>query len=392
MPDLWIIAPVNTIGISRHLGAPLQVGAASRKVAGFLQAIQTVGWGAHLVTTPIIGHHGGGHPVPPRVHCESWGTVHQERSIGIPWLNRALAGWNYLRRSCMLKRGRDHVLFYNFFPEYLPAALLLTLRGMRPHLDVEDYPDGMAGLRSRLNLLSFSILRRVCHSDPVVASEGIGNMCGGSRHCVVHGVVSDGDRGSPTAESVKPLRILFGGTIRPDTGSELAIRALHRLRTAASADTSMEFIVTGFGDLSAFHALAKEPHPSVSVMVQGDLDAQAYTALLRRCHVGLCLKMPDTDVGRTTFPSKSIEIAANGLVLVSTSVSDVPQLFAGAAVLLERAEPDALADALLGLARDPERTSNLARAGVERVRDMHSPLAVGRRLADFLLGDRGESR
>lgn len=383
MPALWFFGPINTEGMRQSLGIPLQVGAAARKVEGILRAVQAHGWQGHLVATPIVGSATGRWWHAGAVHQEPWGVVHQGPALGKPALNRLLAGWTYARWAFRVPRHEAKVVFYNFFPEFIPAAWILRCRGIAAHLDVEDYPDGLQGMRSRINRWSFAIMRRLCHPHPLVASTGIAQRCQASVSCVIHGVLTDNDQGAEPVTSTTPLRVLYGGTIRPDTGSDLAVAALRILRSRGESIPPITCIVTGFGDVAALRSLADTAHPTVRVEVHADLDAPAYRNMLRSCHAGLCLKLPDSDVGQTTFPSKSVEIAANGLVLVSTDVSDVGRLFQDAALLLDRAEGTDLADALVRLAKDPHLVERLSRAGLQRVQEQQSPAAVGQRLLAF---------
>ena len=74
-----------------------------------------------------------------------------------------------------------------------------------------------------------------------------------------------------------------------------------------------------------------------SVSVYGKLTMSDYRAFMDTMDIGLCLKLSSTGIGETTFPSKVVEIAASGLLLCATSISDVPLIFDDAsAIILNR--------------------------------------------------------
>jgi glycosyltransferase involved in cell wall biosynthesis len=382
---LWIIAPVNTAGLAKKLGINLQIGAGTRKVFGMLYAAQAVGWKGHLLSTPIIGKHGGWHLTPGLDLIENDVSVHYKPAIGVPWLNRILAAWHYFKVACQLHRQQDHVVFYNLYPEYVPAAFMLLCRGLRATIDIEDFPDNQKGLRSLLNRLFYPLVRSLCNPHLIVASTGIADIAKAKKSCVIHGIVTPEDSGrDPRPDEI--IRILYGGTICLDTGSEVCAEALRILRRQDTLQVQgIELMVTGFGDVRPFQALEREFHPQVKVRVCADLNPHEYLSVLRACHIGLCLKMPDSNLGLTTFPSKVVELTANGLALISTAVSDVPQVFGDVAVVLEQADAPSLASALQELAVNRARIADLSARGYARTLERYAPGAVGLRLTTFLM-------
>jgi glycosyltransferase involved in cell wall biosynthesis len=382
---LWIIAPVNTPGLAKKLGINLQIGAGTRKVLGLLYAAQAVGWKGHLLSTPIIGRHGGWRLTSSFDLVENEVDIHYKPAIGVPWLSRILAAWHYFKVACQLRRHQDHVVFYNQNPEYVPAAFMLLCRGMRATIDIEDFPDNQKGLRSLLNRLFYPLVRSLCKPHPIVASTGIADIAKAERSCVIHGIVTPEDIGrDPRPGEI--IRILYGGTIKADTGSEICAEAFRILRKKSPPNmTVIELMVTGFGDVRLFQDLENEFHPQIKVRVCPNLGPSEYLSILRLCHIGLCLKMPDSNVGQTTFPSKVVELTANGLALISTAVSDVPILFGDVALLLTRADAPTLADAIYDLATDPQRIADLSTRGCARSVERHAPMAVGHRLTTFLV-------
>jgi glycosyltransferase involved in cell wall biosynthesis len=90
-------------------------------------------------------------------------------------------------------------------------------------------------------------------------------------------------------------------------------------------------------------------------------------------------------MGATTFPSKVVEMAAYGLLVVSTRVSDVPLLFDdSSAELLSEASPAALASVFARVIEDPGGARHRADRGLAMIRERFSSAAVGRQMAQFL--------
>jgi glycosyltransferase involved in cell wall biosynthesis len=123
----------------------------------------------------------------------------------------------------------------------------------------------------------------------------------------------------------------------------------------------------------------------------GKVEESDYIEILRQSHVGLCLKLPGSGMGATTFPSKVVEFASYGLLVISTRVSDVPDLFPpGSAVLLADPSAEALVAALVAADADPQTAREIAERGNAVVRERLSVKKVGTELLAFLGGVPGD--
>jgi len=150
----------------------------------------------------------------------------------------------------------------------------------------------------------------------------------------------------------------------------------------------LTFVVTGYGDMAGrIERMSREEMKGLLVF-HGKVGYPEYRNILLRSHIGLCLKLPDNSMGATTFPSKVVEMAAYGLLVVSTPVSDVPRVFCeDSAVLLGETTPDALAGIFRRIAADPAEFGERAIRGQNRIRSMYSPEKVGPELLSFWCGD-----
>ena len=92
-------------------------------------------------------------------------------------------------------------------------------------------------------------------------------------------------------------------------------------------------------------------------------------------------------MGATTFPSKVIELAAHGLLVVSTRVSDVPDIFdESTAFLLKEATPLNLANVMLDIANYPEKAHVVAINGQNMITSLCSYKKIGSELIQFWQG------
>lgn len=385
-PYLYYIGPINTQKIAHRIGKALIISAASRKMLGIAQALRLSGINAAIVTTPMVGKEVPLTSYPAALLLEKKIPVYQLKSISSPVSNRFQAAFNYLFFVTNKCRSRDTVLFYNFFPEYIPAAIYLFITGNRAFLDIEDFPRIELNIREFIGYLSYNILRILCHPSIVVASNGILQKAS-TAGCVVHGVITQKEEQFiPRPATAAGLFILYGGSLCTDTGTTLFREAIRLLRQEYPQDLPMiTFVVTGFGTITDIQDLADDnEHSSIKVSLLTELSPQEYQQQLARCHAGLSLKLPDSNLGQTTFPSKVVEITANSLVLISTRVSDVAQVYEGAARLLDQATPAALCEQIIAFALDHENLNLLAQKGHQRTRDRYAAAMVGQQLHSFL--------
>ena len=120
----------------------------------------------------------------------------------------------------------------------------------------------------------------------------------------------------------------------------------------------------------------------------GNISRQEYVSAVQHAHVGLALKLPSSDLADTTFPSKVIELASVGLLVLSTRVSDVPILFKDdGAIYLDSEEPSKLASSLLWVLENRMLAAQIANKGQSYIMQTCGQEGVGRSLRVFLFPD-----
>jgi glycosyltransferase involved in cell wall biosynthesis len=135
--------------------------------------------------------------------------------------------------------------------------------------------------------------------------------------------------------------------------------------------------------MAAFEQLAAEPGLPV-VSVHGRISDARYLEVLRGCQVGLALKPVDGSLADTTFPSKVIEFAGSGLLVLSTDISDVRHLLGDGAQYLERNDPELLIERLAEIAADRDAAALCANRGRQAAENHCAPFLAGESLRLFL--------
>jgi glycosyltransferase involved in cell wall biosynthesis len=283
--------------------------------------------------------------------------------------------------------SRRVIIFYNRIPAYLPLLLASSRLGYRSFLDLED-GEVIAGrsLKERLARIVTPQFDRHCRDGSLLACSALEAMTTVRPvYCYYGTVVCDTD--VPRWQTDR-ITCLMSGTLAPDTGAPLLIEAIRRLR-ARRPDwvAGLCFEVTGKGEcLSAFEQLATEPGLP-RVLVHGRTSNARYIEILRSCEIGLALKPVGGTLADTTFPSKVIEFAGSGLLVLSTDISDVRHLLGEGARYLERNDPELLIERLAAIATDRESAARCARLGRQVAEQHFAPSRAGEDLRQFLFGD-----
>jgi len=183
------------------------------------------------------------------------------------------------------------------------------------------------------------------------------------------------------------LQVLFSGTLLKEVGCKLLVEAVEMLRTQQpDLVQRLHFVVTGKGPYAAaFRALAAQAPDWMSF--GESLPRAAYLEAISNCHIGLSLRLGVHEMSATTFPSKVVEYAQYGLLVVSTRASDVPLLFGDDALYLEDETASALAAMLASLPERRHELYGIASRGRARVLLHCSPEAVGGKIGHLLRQD-----
>lgn len=375
---VFYIGMITTDIYADAIGVQTYSGAAARKMTSVGRAMRSVGLRAVLVSLPFVGRDAERATYPavvtsdrrlPSVFLPTLRSKYLRKLAG-PWILAAFAARRITRS--------DTVILYNHALEYIPALVVLRLRGVRVVQDVEDAPTAdEGGLRGFFNQVCFAATFTLTAHRKMVVAEHVARQLGLEDYVVIRGVASNGPGLSGVLDVEKwcalrgggELRVHYGGTLIADTGVDLFCEAVELLaRGEERLHRPVVFKATGVGEIAKIQRLQARVQGSRRVRVEllPELSSADYAAVIGACHCSLSLKRPGSGISKTTFPSKVIEIVAAGLALVSTRLGDVTSLFGdGRAFLLAQYEPAALVDVIVEMAQDPGRVEQVARAGRE---------------------------
>lgn len=384
-PRIFYISPVASEDLNRRFSQRLYVGPADAKVFGVCRALRSEGARAVIVSSSLNRREGGRWNEALRTQRMPYVRV---GAAGRASQRRLIAALSYFFFAIGVVRKQDRVLLYNFFPEYFLLALYLKLVGRPAMLDIEDGPAASEkGARGVMTRVSYALVRPLTAKRCVVASMSLASKLKLEEVLPIYGVAREAPREATPRFQNARLGALYGGAIMPETGSELFINALRRLAAKAPA-SRIDFHITGHFNAEIFTRLKNEIEASSSMrlFIHGAVSADEYRELTQTTDVGLCLKLPSHEMGQTTFPSKVVEIASLGLLLCTTTVSDVPELFdRTTAAVLASEDPEELADLLADIEQNRERWAEVANRGQEKAQKLFAPSAVASRLEQFLL-------
>src|SRR5439155_27190358 len=138
------------------------------------------------------------------------------------------------------------------------------------------------------------------------------------------------------------IQLLYSGSLDHTRGVDLLLHAVELLPSHG-----WHLHVSGSGPLTEdMRAFAQRPEWSRKVTMHGALIADAYSRLLRSCHVGINAQRSSDPIAGVTFPSKVFTYLSNGLLVVSSTASEVKSICGSACHYYEDETPKALAQAL----------------------------------------------
>ena len=307
-----------------------------------------------------------------------------------PWLTHFVS---FVSPAWLLvKLFRRHpalsVLVYNRSYHYLPTLLLARFLGVRIYLDLEDgyILEGRGVFRHLKNGLTRSLFSWLCPHGSMVANSGLAKQLDHLPAMVCYGVVASSTRSHGQNWDSGRLQVIFGGTLLEEVGCKLLLTAIDILRRQhPDVVNKIHLVVTGKGPFAeAFCSLAEEAPEWLSF--RDSIRRVDYLNQLKSSHVGLSLRMSAHEMSATTFPSKVVEYAEHGLLVLATHTSDVPSLFGNTALYLNQETPEDLAFLLSNLSERRAELRSMAITGQARVIETCSSAVVGQALKAMLVG------
>jgi hypothetical protein len=362
--------------------------AASKKTILMAQALSSIGERVVIVSMGRGQTNGSGKYFPAKV----------KRINGILTLYAPFSHYQVLSQfisllflpylACRLNRfkGKTTAIFYNRTSAYIPSLLVSFFCRYSRVLDLEDGDLPRARWTFYELYLAFKryLYDGLCSQGTILACTALRNEKSIRNSLCYYGAVENFKR-EVSWKCNKKIKFLLGGTVAVNTGALALIDAITYLREFSEnwCDT-LEFIITGKGDcIGAFEALSVDCRPPI-VTVMPLLTDIEYIDLVRSCHVGLALKPSLGGLANTTFPSKVIELSSEGLLVLTTNISDVKQVLGLGALYLEDNSSKSIVECIRWIVENPDEAELLAICGQSNVRLRCELTIAGHSLAEFI--------
>lgn len=361
--------------------------AASGKVIRLCRAVRSAGGFVSIISLGRGRQSGDWKAFSPTIRRSGRVPIVYLHYLNVPILTHIITALSLCTVLWRVTDRNSVLIFYNSEPYYTLALVLNRILGRRCILDLEDGSrSDDKSLRGVINGYLLRLYNILIDGGAMLASTSLISQTPLEPKYVCYGV-------APIIEverhwSKGTLNVLFGGALLRDAGAELFLDALRVIsRDYPQVHGRIKFFVTGTGDYAEKVKRASKSGVMDYLVFLGRVNKNEYQRILRNSHVGLCLKLPNSFMGQTTFPSKVVEIAANGLLLLSTRVSDVPLVFAdNEAFFLDEVTPTALAESLVHILNNPEKSRQMACNGKRKIRELLAPTIVGNELLRFWRG------
>ncbi len=282
--------------------------------------------------------------------------------------------------------GKTMIIAYNRFWHYLPALFQAKLRRIPCILDLEDGTIRSSKPLTRLmDQFSKFLFGYLCNYGAMLAGKALINQVTTDRIFVCYGC-SEQKEVNQDKWFKRPIQILFGGSLLYETGAQLLLDTISLLeKQAPELSKKIHIKVTGYGSMAEQLEIFANTTGKNWITYLGNVDRQTYLNVIDQSHIGLCLKLSSSEMGKTTFPSKILEYASFGLGIITTKVSDVPELLdQSSAILLDEDTPDCLADALHRIAQESFDAKDFANKTADRVNSICNSEIVGTNLIEFV--------
>lgn len=275
-------------------------------------------------------------------------------------------------------RGRYDVIHVHNPPDLLVlCALVPRLRGTRVVLDIHDVmPElyqrryglgerapGVRLLR-RAERLAARLADHVLVASPLMRERLVARSVSPERCTTILNLPDPRffpPDGPPARGSGDRLRVVFPGTLAEVQGVDLAIRAVHRVRS--ETDIPIELHIYGAGAeryVTGLRALVRELGLDGAVVFHAPVTGEAYAQVLRSMDAGVVPKRAGV-FADLALSTKLMDFAAVGLPAVVARTTPETLFFDDRMVVyFEPGDPESLAQGLIALYRDPARRARLA--------------------------------
>lgn len=282
------------------------------------------------------------------------------------------------------KKYNNVFLFWNRTIAYIPALLTVRILKMKAVLDLED--GNIYELSNLLKSLTTLVKTKIYDkltSHAIVTCSALKNELAVENVMCYYGTSAriNSDR---KVFNTSKISILFGGTISEDTGALFLIEVIDRLRLM-NHDwiQNLSFIITGKGESFSLFEERSGNHVCPTVKTYGRITDLAYNDILNGCDVGLALKPKSGKLAQTTFPSKIVEMANYGLLIITTDISDVKKVLGEGALYINSNVLEFI-NLLQWVVENKHQVQEIAKRGNVKINELCSPESTSEKLMEFL--------
>ncbi|MEQ9923116.1 glycosyltransferase [Pectobacterium brasiliense] len=292
--------------------------------------------------------------------------------------------------ACSIVKGGysdKAVIFYNRLPAYILSLFVSVIFRVKRIIDIEDgevVANEGKSLKNKVKSIVPWLYDIFCKDGAMLACSALSSMTKIEHTTCYYGTVSPVIRENTVFDRNK-ASILLSGSLSEDTGAERLSNAIRLMRSDSQRWRNVQFEISGQGpSLQSFQDLMNgEGFPAVRV--HGRLSNTDYHDLLVNCDVGLALKPIIGSLANTTFPSKVVEYANSGLLVISTDISDVRHVLgADGAIFLSTDSEDEIINAFDKVIHDIAWSRKTAEEGKNNVLNLLAPECASNKLMNFI--------
>ncbi|WP_413493790.1 glycosyltransferase [Shewanella baltica] len=278
------------------------------------------------------------------------------------------------------------IIFYNRMPAYIPSLLVGYFFGYKCLIDLEDGEvlfKEKKSLKTKITNFIPYLFDRFTNSGALLACSALSKMTNVRPVLCYYGTSADAEE--PRSFDGDVLRFLVSGTLESETGIDMLLDALAIIKDNKPAwINQVIFEVTGKGTYLDLLSKLSFNSNLPRIIVHGRATDVEYRNIISHCDVGLALKPVSGELANTTFPSKVIEYASAGLLVLSTDISDVRKLFDTGAVYLESNQALELVNAIEKIYNDRVFARETALIGHNVIKSKLSSIDVGNQVKNFI--------
>lgn len=230
---------------------------------------------------------------------------------------------NILKKITKIKKYKYKIFFYNSLPEYLFAIIYCKIFNLDIFLDIEDSPRrDEFNINAIINSIFFYIYKNYFFKNYMCTNiKNYKLIKKYNKKFIYYGSIKKFIPNNLLAND--KILILFSGTINKVTGLNIFIELVHQINIDDNymfIREKVHFYVTG--NLDRRDDISSLLNYS-NVSLKLNLPYNDYLNLLSNVNLAFNLRIPNSYINNTTFPSKIIEYLRHNIHVISSKNEDL---------------------------------------------------------------------